>query len=93
MAKAALYDSRVDIPQHELLFTELRSVEYDPEKGKVDHNSMGTKDVADALVGVLYGLTMRREIWLTHNVSLLQIPESIKQGLASHEGDEAKNSG
>ncbi|NIT54886.1 MAG: hypothetical protein GWN00_01160 [Aliifodinibius sp.] len=43
--------------------------------GVVVHNS---KDVADALAGVVYGLTMRREIWLSHNVKLTSIPVSIQ---------------
>ncbi len=40
---------------------------------------MGSKDVADALCGVVYGLTMRREIWGLHNVSPFEIPSYLRE--------------
>ena len=32
---------------------------------------------ADAIAGVVYGLTYRREIWLRHNIPLTEIPASL----------------
>lgn len=47
----ALYQDRIDIqPDSYLLQTELNTVEYYPEKNKVDHPPRGTKDVSDAVV-------------------------------------------
>jgi len=47
-----LYQDRVDIaPDSQILQTELNTVEWYPEKNKVDHPPRGTKDVADAVVG------------------------------------------
>jgi len=66
--RTAIYDGRVLIPPHVKLQRELLSVEYDLRKGKVDHPTHGSKDVADALAGVVYGLTNRRAVWADHNI-------------------------
>lgn len=56
------------IPPHAKLQRELLSVEYDLRKGKVDHPAHGSKDVSDALAGVVHGLTNRRAVWADHDV-------------------------
>ena len=66
--KSALYDQRVSIPKNKLLQSELLSLEVDAKTGKIDHPPSGSKDLADALAGVVYGLTMRREVWFQHRV-------------------------
>jgi len=38
----------------------------------------GSKDLSDSLAGVVYGLTMRREVWGSFNIPLVMIPESIR---------------
>jgi len=43
--------------------------------GPFVHNS---KDLSDALAGVIYGLSMRREIWVMHGISIREIPQSIQ---------------
>lgn len=78
LTKAALADGRVFLPEHATLKKEFGSLEYDAKKGKVDHPPNGSKDCSDAVAGVVHGLTMRREIWIQHGVSLNSIPESIK---------------
>jgi hypothetical protein len=45
--------------------------------GPFVHNS---KDVADSLAGVIYGLTMRREVWGMFNIPTVSIPSSIASG-------------
>lgn len=80
--KTAMYDQRVAIPKHDALQEEILSLEFDPKvgaRGKVDHPPKGSKDVADSLAGVVYGLTMRRETWLDHGIPLTDIPESVSQ--------------
>lgn len=42
--------------------------------GPYVHNS---KDCSDSLAGVVYGLTMRREIWGMYGIQPVQIPESV----------------
>lgn len=43
--------------------------------GCVVHNS---KDRSDSATGVIYGLTMRREIWVKHGIPLVHIPDSLR---------------
>lgn len=75
--KSALYDERVSIPDHPVLRRELIALEIDHKSGKVDHPPTGSKDFADALAGVVYGLTTRREVWPQHGV----VPENAKPKL------------
>lgn len=51
--------------------------------GPFVHNS---KDIADGLAGVVYGLTVRREIWAMYGIPLMKIPAVLstmvaKQGM------------
>lgn len=65
MTKAAFYDERIEAPLHSHCVKELLSLEKDAKTGRIDHpsTSESSKDIADAVAGVVYGLTMRREIW------------------------------
>lgn len=59
----ALYEDRVDLqPDMELLFEELRTVEYYPEKNKIDHPPRGTKDVADGVSGAIAAANRSRVV-------------------------------
>jgi hypothetical protein len=77
--KTALYDRRVLAPESARCQTEIVRLERDPKTGKIDHPSGngGSKDVADALAGVVYGLTMQRQVWAQHNVPLSKAPASL----------------
>jgi hypothetical protein len=75
--KTALYDGRVAIHDQPKLMKELLSLEFDSKKGKVDHPVHGSKDLSDALAGVVYGLSTRREIWWEHNIPPDHIPDSM----------------
>jgi len=79
--KQALYDERVRIPENQKLKLELLSLEYDTRKDKIDHPSTGSKDIADSLAGVVFGLTNRREIWTSFDISPSRIPEELKERL------------
>lgn len=79
--KNALYEGRLSVPYHEKLKVELASLEKDVKRNKIDHPPRGSKDVSDALAGVVYGLTTRREIWAMYGVNLMQIPDSLKMAL------------
>ena len=54
-------------------------LEKDTKTGKVDHPPAGSKDVADGLAGVCWGLTMRREVWGQYGIPLTMIPSSVIQ--------------
>jgi hypothetical protein len=79
LLKAAIYDGRLRLPEHPRLRRELLSVEYDPKKSKIDHPSTGSKDCADALAGVVVGLTQQMSIWLEHDISPVNIPPSVRE--------------
>jgi hypothetical protein len=83
--KAAIYDKRVDIPQNPKLLKELRELQFVlntlNKKFKVDHLPTGSKDIADSLAGVVFGLTMRREVWGSFNIPLIMVPDSIKEAI------------
>lgn len=60
MLKTALYEGRLIFYGHPKLMEELRKLEKNHQTGKVDHPPLGSKDVADALAGVVHSLTARR---------------------------------
>jgi hypothetical protein len=78
VTKYAMYDRRVDMPYHAIVERELVSLERDVKKNKIDHPPNGSKDVSDALAGVVFGCTMRREYWGMYGVPVQRIPESVK---------------
>jgi len=84
--KTALYDGRISAPRHDKCARELAQLERDTKRGKIDHPMLGSKDVADSLAGVVFGLTMRREIWSQFGIDLVHIPESIKTMVVKHSG-------
>ena len=57
-------------------------LERDPQSGQIDHPPNFSKDCADAVAGVVYGLTYRREIWARHGVpvnrNLIEIVRAIE---------------
>lgn len=79
MLKAAIYDRRLIMAEHQRLRRELLSVELDTKKGKIDHPANGSKDVADALAGVVMGLTQQMSIWVEHGISPTNIPPAVRE--------------
>lgn len=55
--KQAFYEERVSMYHHEPALFELRRLEFDRLRGKVDHPEKGQKDVSDAMAAVAYTLT------------------------------------
>lgn len=71
--KIALHDRRVNVPYHPRLEKELINLEYDAAKDKVDHPSHGSKDIADCVAGVIWGLCRQKSIWLQYGISVKQM--------------------
>lgn len=69
LLKSSIYDKRLVAPPHELLQLELARLEKDTQNDKIDHPPGFSKDVADSVAGVCYGLMMRREIWVQHGIN------------------------
>ena len=59
----ALYDIRVILPDDAVLLAEILDLEYDDDKGKVDHPVNGTKDVSDAVCGAYTNMLERKSTW------------------------------
>ena len=78
LLKVAIYDGRCKMPSHYICQGELLALEKDVEKAKIDHPPHGSKDVADALAGVVYGLHRQKWIWAMHGVPMYQVPEIMK---------------
>lgn len=54
--KSAIYERRVEFYRYPAFLAELKALEYDRVKGKVDHPLAGSKDVSDAVAGVVFAL-------------------------------------
>lgn len=91
--KAALYDGRLSIPENKKLEYELASLEKDTKKNKIDHPAHSSKDISDALAGVVYGLTMRRDTWAHYGIPLGEIPKSVLESLRKADQKEASKAG
>ncbi len=75
--KTAIYDGRVEAPEHPLALWELTRLERDPKTGKIDHPIDASKDVADAMASVAYGLTLQTEIWTMFGIDLREVPLTV----------------
>ena len=56
--KSAIYEKRINMYRYDPILTELRTLQKDHIKQKVDHVRGGKKDVSDALAGITFSLTM-----------------------------------
>ena len=66
------------------MIDELRSLEWDELKGKVDHPPKKSKDLSDSLAAVVCNLSMSREVWYReHNIS----PRDANLFLSSQSGE------
>jgi hypothetical protein len=72
--KAAIYEGRLSFYEYEPLLEELRTIQKDNVRNKVDHPRGKSKDVADALAGITYTLTT-----MYHGA-----PMGIVKGLSAH---------
>ena len=70
VTKTAFYDGRIKSPKHEKALSEIVRLERDPQSGRIDHPPNFSKDCADAVAGVVYSPTYRREVWARHGVPI-----------------------
>jgi hypothetical protein len=80
--KGALYDGRCFIPRCDKALQELVELEVDVTKGrggKIDHRPNGSKDCSDALAGVVYGLSRRRDLWAKFGVAQSRVPVALRR--------------
>ncbi|MDD5511063.1 MAG: LAGLIDADG family homing endonuclease [Dehalococcoidales bacterium] len=67
--KSAFYEERIEIYKYKPFIEEFKSLEYDRLVGKIDHPVAGSKDVADAVAGVVQGLKKSGERMPLHGQS------------------------
>jgi len=70
ITKTAFYDGRIKAPLHDKALSEIVRLERDPQTGLIDHPVHYSKDCADAVAGVVFGLTYRRAIWVRHKAPM-----------------------
>lgn len=90
--KTALYENRVAMYGYEPILKELRQLEKDNKKKKIDHPAKGGKDVSDSLAGALFTLSTQQtsaplpilrgsgytnESWMTEQQQAIRSPASI----------------
>ena len=92
MSRAALCEGRVIAPFHHKALQEWTRLELDPRTGKVDHHPPpppgGSKDLADAMAGVIYGLTMQTEVWTQFDIPLLEVPDRVRAAAEQDDPDD-----
>ncbi len=59
----AMYDTRILLPDDDLLIMEILDLEYDEDKDKVDHPVHGSKDCSDAVCGAYCSMLERKSTW------------------------------
>jgi len=77
--KTAIYEGRVSCYQYEPLFSQLRGLEADWERRKIVKPETGSKDVADALAGSLFGLLQQPSV----------LPFPLLKGISAHDDPDA----
>ena len=84
VTKQAILDRRLFLCEHGRAKSEFKGLERiaGPGKPRIDHRPNGSKDCSDAVAGVVWGLTMRRELWLRHGISTQNIPVSVLEHLS-----------
>jgi hypothetical protein len=75
--KSAFYDGRIKAPLHGKALSEMVRLERNPQTGLIDHPPNFSKDCSDAVAGVVFGLTYRREVWVRHGVPMRDIFQKI----------------
>ncbi len=75
--KSAIYTKRVSAPHHPKAQKECITLEKNEKDGKIDHPPLGSKDCSDAMAGVAFGLTNRREVWGMFGIPIVMVPSSV----------------
>jgi len=60
--KATIYEGRLQMYRYPIVVEELKRLEFDPKRKKIDHPPDFHKDVADALCGIVMSLSERYQV-------------------------------
>ncbi len=93
LLRDTFYDKRIIIPSHDRLIEELRFLELDELKGKIDHLPKKSKDLSDSLAAVAYNLSMNGEIWYReHKEPIIEARNFVQSRMGNADLDENSNS-
>ncbi|MFW6145519.1 MAG: hypothetical protein ACOC4Y_01840, partial [bacterium] len=84
--KTSLAETRLWLPEHETLKEEVKGLKQNLTTGKIDHDLMSSKDVADAVAGCVYKLSLRKATFKKHGN-----PPTLQEMQKMAETDEKKN--
>lgn len=79
LTRQLILDGAVEGVDNELARTELKGLIWVSQNTKVDHPVEGSKDLADTIAGVCFGLASKREIWAAYGVNPLNSSLTIKR--------------
>ena len=72
--KFAIKEERVYMARHDVLLEEMPNLDQDNTTGKIDHPEDGSKDLSDALAGVVYGMSKKKSSYrLNHRPKILPV--------------------
>ena len=78
VTKTCMYQGRLHGHPHPTCMREFLQLEQDAKTGKIDHPPAGSKDCSDALAGVVYGLSTRKEIYAEFGVPIRGVLAAMK---------------
>jgi hypothetical protein len=82
--KLGVIQRRIVFPEHATLRRELDELELDRKLGKVNHPDNGSKDIADALCGVVFRLTRMRATYAAAGAEI-ELPDLPEDALSKQE--------
>lgn len=59
----AMYDTRINLQDDDVVIEEILDLEYDEDKDKVDHSVQGSKDISDSICGAYTNMLERKSTW------------------------------
>jgi hypothetical protein len=69
LTRQLILDGMVSGPDSKLARDELKGLVWVSQNTKIDHPADGSKDLADTIAGVCYGIASKRETWASHGVN------------------------
>jgi len=83
--KTALAESRLWLPEHLTLKEEVKELRQDLSTGKIDHPPYLSKDIADAVAGSVFKLSLRKATFKKHGT-----PPTLQEMVSMLRSDERK---
>ncbi len=89
--KQAIRDGRILYPPNAKLLKELRELQLDPARGKVDHPKGGSKDLSDAVAGSVYAIVQLHGRGSAHHRRRGLAYRRLRNSVAGSSGDVSRD--